>query len=843
MPTNNKKSNQIGEVTVYSKKKYVDELKKQQEKYLADMSKYKQDSAQWVKANELYQDSLKLYSDILEGATKTAITSAKGYQKNKVKDLIDNVVSGKNIRFWEEAKAEKPNRDINDAKWYDSQIEKAKKNQKYYSNPSNVKKVATQSYNSDIFNFETGSGYQLKYGKEKYKEYEYPDTGYMFTPIVPSKERPISTYIPYLKGFIKYRENEIANTIKANTNRVSVSGMAATTIEGAKSEIEEAKKILNQISSNIKPIGYTMGLESLSRPIYKKPVVKPITPLRPEFKPSIKYDPKYENLQMRSLWANKAKADTTSKVGVLNPLDYNNDSKGFTIGEASKFPQEIKDKYNIDMIGKRVGIKRNGGTIKYSKPPKHMLGAILGVTNTALGIYNTIKANKEAKDAEKLARNQRNSMLLEEDRMVMDEYPTTGNENISGFYKGGGNLANPTFKTKGGNLIPMASNMNLVKGNTHGQDTIDNTNGVKLINATGQAVAEVEDDEVIKDNKKVYSDKLTVKVKGKNVTYAQEAERISKKVGEAEKILSDPNINFRKKNAAKIQRDNWTKAADDLFYHQEQIKREQGIDNDSIPIPKGQIGMNIFNNQANQNAFNYMKNNPKQSNFSKVAPYLDNVANAVMTAFTPKPAFPLLARQRKLKTDFNINPQLQEVTDTVNQTAQGIERGTSSSNVARQNTTAVRLAGMKEKGRLYGQKENIETQLHNQDIGNKQQIEGQNLARIQGFQDSMQQRAYNIQGRTSANVANAIEDFNQQEHATAYGKYQDEQLNVIKKTYNAGGSELRVDLNNPAQIEYLRNNPTSKENAAKDYLQKNSDGTYKYPREAQRFKQVFPEYN
>jgi len=34
-----------------------------------------------------------------------------------------------------------------------------------------------------------------------------------------------------------------------------------------------------------------------------------------------------------------------------------------------------------------------------------------------------------------------------------------------------------------------------------------------------------------------------------------------------------------------------------------------------------------------------------------------------------------------------------------------------------------------------------------------------------------------------------------------------------------------------------------KDNAAKDYLQKNPDGTYKYPREAQRFLEQFPEYS
>jgi hypothetical protein len=55
-------------------------------------------------------------------------------------------------------------------------------------------------------------------------------------------------------------------------------------------------------------------------------------------------------LKMRSLWANKVKQDTTAKIGVLNPLEYNDESKGFTITDAEKFPQEVKNKYNIDYI-------------------------------------------------------------------------------------------------------------------------------------------------------------------------------------------------------------------------------------------------------------------------------------------------------------------------------------------------------------------------------------------------------------------------------------------------------------------------------------------------------------
>jgi hypothetical protein len=51
---------------VYGKQKYKDTLKEQQEKYLADMAKYKQDSAQWVKANQVYQENLKSYNDSLK---------------------------------------------------------------------------------------------------------------------------------------------------------------------------------------------------------------------------------------------------------------------------------------------------------------------------------------------------------------------------------------------------------------------------------------------------------------------------------------------------------------------------------------------------------------------------------------------------------------------------------------------------------------------------------------------------------------------------------------------------------------------------------------------------------
>lgn len=56
----------IPEITVYGKKNYLQELDKQQQKYLADMAKYKQDSAEWAILNNKYKDAKKAYEDSLK---------------------------------------------------------------------------------------------------------------------------------------------------------------------------------------------------------------------------------------------------------------------------------------------------------------------------------------------------------------------------------------------------------------------------------------------------------------------------------------------------------------------------------------------------------------------------------------------------------------------------------------------------------------------------------------------------------------------------------------------------------------------------------------------------------
>lgn len=90
----------------------------------------------------------------------------------------------------------------------------------------------------------------------------------------------------------------------------------------------------------------------LKIPYYKKPTNKPILLPKPTQESSkIVYDPKYEDLKMRSLWPDIARKDTSQNIGTLHPLD-NSFEQGFTINEARQFPQEIRDKFRLNYLDK-----------------------------------------------------------------------------------------------------------------------------------------------------------------------------------------------------------------------------------------------------------------------------------------------------------------------------------------------------------------------------------------------------------------------------------------------------------------------------------------------------------
>lgn len=239
----------LEEVVVYGKKKYEEELFKQEaniKKFEAEMAKYQKDSAEWAKANEAYKDSLNAFNSMKEV------------------DLLTD---------------------------------------KYgTSDPWNKSLRKAQDRNSRLVHME-------------------------------NKIDPVS-----------YRRNMNL-------------------------------KVPNPNAPDTSPNKYSIGWLVNE---YKKPTNEPIPPQKPEnpANKEIKYDPKFEDLNMRSLWATILKQDPNAKIGTLHLLDPQF-KEGFTLEEAMTFPQEIKDRYNIDYIYNQIHSKdeSSGGDYKhpgwdYNNPEK-----------------------------------------------------------------------------------------------------------------------------------------------------------------------------------------------------------------------------------------------------------------------------------------------------------------------------------------------------------------------------------------------------------------------------------------------------------------------------------------
>ena len=124
----------------------------------------------------------------------------------------------------------------------------------------------------------------------------------------------------------------------------------------------------------------------------------------------------------------------------------------------------------------------------------------------------------------------------------------------------------------------------------------------------------------------------------------------------------------------------------------------------------------------------------------------------------------------KLKTHYNINPQLSEIDNALRVGKKDIDANTANSQVALARKRAMTLNSVLQKNKLHGQKENIETELINKDrlqqgetiarnIQNAQNVENEKLKLLAGLIDKRAENATatinNITGAVSS-AANSI---------------------------------------------------------------------------------------
>lgn len=363
----------------------------------------------------------------------------------------------------------------------------------------------------------------------------------------------------------------------------------------------------------------------------------------------------------------------------------------------------------------------------------------------------------------------------------------------------GGNTSN-SYNTKGGELKPLSSDMEIAEGNKHNESKIDGTSGIKLLDKTGKPFVEIEDEETIKDGTKVYSDQ-SIYTNGK--TYAQTAEQLSKKKGELEMKLNKGNS--IQNSTARRRIEVLDKEEDALFVHQELSKTKK-----TSPI---------------------MADGGNTSKFAKgleaAIPYLDNVTNAILTATSPKVPNPVLQKAIPLNTRYNVQPQLNEVDDAVNAGSKFIKDNTSNSAVARNEITSARLQGSRAKADIHSNQFNVETQLKNRNTQHIANITANNINTVNDNNTKKFARANDIQSRISANVSNAVGDYVDKKNFDAEMDYNKERLDVARQ-YDTAGTSLRADLLNPTEVNKLKTDDI--------YFNEQLERYKNYPRELKKLK-------
>lgn len=171
---------------------------------------------------------------------------------------------------------------------------------------------------------------------------------------------------------------------------------------------------------------------------------------------------------------------------------------------------------------------------------------------------------------------------------------------------------------------------------------------------------------------------------------------------------------------------------------------------------------------------------------------------------------PVMEQANKLKTTFNINPQLGEITEQTRRAMEDIGANTSSSRASLRGKQRARNASQYAKNNLYGQKENIETQLINQDRMNRQQVASRNTAahndyinrkslaeydyanKTAQFNNSIREQKASSLNRTFSGINTGIQDMlsrieNRRNYNNTLGVYDATHPNVDRRLFTSKG--------------------------------------------------------
>lgn len=117
---------------------------------------------------------------------------------------------------------------------------------------------------------------------------------------------------------------------------------------------------------------------------------------------------------------------------------------------------------------------------------------------------------------------------------------------------------------------------------------------------------------------------------------------------------------------------------------------------------------------------------------------------------------PIPIQSKKLKTKFNINSQLDKIREYLKETNRDVDNNTASSRVALARKGRARINALLQANDLYNRKENIETQLLNQDSMNQQNVAARNVESYNRWRERKANFDNLLLDKKAENVSNLI---------------------------------------------------------------------------------------
>lgn len=155
---------------------------------------------------------------------------------------------------------------------------------------------------------------------------------------------------------------------------------------------------------------------------------------------------------------------------------------------------------------------------------------------------------------------------------------------------------------------------------------------------------------------------------------------------------------------------------------------------------------------------------------------------------------PLPIQAKKLKTRFNINPQLDKIREYLKATNRDIDSNTASSRVALARKGIARTNALLQTNNLYATKENAETQLLNQDNMNQQNVAARNVEMYNRWREGKSNFDNMLLEKHAENTSDLIRGLTTTVQDTIGGIEQRKNINNTLSTIAAANSNVTAEI-------------------------------------------------